>query len=187
MKPYLPVHETPLVGRRAELDIVMGYVREADPRLVTLTGLGGTGKSRLALEAGRQLADEFEASYFVDLAPIKDPKLVGSAIADALGVREAHDRSIAETLGERIGDTPTLIVLDSFDQVMPASPLLGEVLTLSPNLKFIATSRAPLHVRDEREYAVPPLGLPVGSDAEAASAAVQCSPSGRGTPSRRSS
>ena len=172
-KTNLPVPATALVGRDDELQAVIALVHEPDPRLVTLTGLGGTGKSRLALEAGRVLQAEFEESYFVDLAPIQDPQLVGSAIAEALGVREAHDRLIAETLGERIGDRPTLLVLDSFEQVIPAATLIGEVLALAPNLKVIATSRAPLHVRDEREYAVPPLGLPVGADSTGRSAAVQ--------------
>jgi predicted ATPase/predicted Ser/Thr protein kinase len=169
----LPTPPTALVGRDEELQTVMDLVHDASARLVTLTGLGGTGKTRLALEAVNTLAGEFDESYFVDLAPIQDPQLVGSAIAEVLGVREAHDRLITETIAERIGDHSMLLFLDNFEQVLTAAPTIGELLGLVPALKVVTTSRAPLHVRGEREYAVPPLGMSDDPERAANSAAVR--------------
>lgn len=170
-KAVLPVPPTPLVGRDADLAAVIDLVRQPDTQLVTLSGLGGTGKTRLALEAASTLQDEFEGTYFVDLAPIQDERLVGSAIAEVLGVRETRERSIAETIAEAVGDRPTLLLLDNFEQVQEAAPTIAEILHLAPTLKMLTTSRVLLRVRGEREYPVPPLGLPSGADAD--SAAVQ--------------
>ena len=89
-----------------------------------------------------------------------DPDLVGSAIADVLGVREAPNRPLSAAIAERLGDEPTLIVLDNFEEVLPAATFVGELLAAVPSLKVIATSRAPLRVRGEREYPVPPLDVP---------------------------
>ena len=169
----LPVPASPLVGRDAELEAVLALVRRDDSRLVTLSGLGGTGKTRLAIEAARTLQPELGAAYFVDLAPVREPQLVGSAIADVLGVREAPDKPIAETIAERFGDEPSLLLLDNFEQVQPAAPLVAEILAAAPKLKVMATSRMLLHLRGEREYQVPTLQVPDGAATAADSPAVR--------------
>ncbi|MGH3131550.1 MAG: ATP-binding protein, partial [Gaiellaceae bacterium] len=102
----------------------------------------------------------FSSVLFVDLAPIADPALVGSAIADALGVSESHDQPLVETLRARIGDDSMLLLLDNFEQVLEAAPLVAELLAHTPSLKVLATSQAALRVRGEHEYPVPPLSLP---------------------------
>jgi predicted ATPase/predicted Ser/Thr protein kinase len=169
----LPVPATRLVGRDEDLEAVVALVRDPETRLVTLSGLGGTGKTRLALEVASTLESEFDGAHFVDLAPIQDPRLVGSTIAEEIGVHETHDREVAETIAERIGDWPTLLILDNFEQVLDAADLIARILVLAPALTVLATSRVLLRVRGEREYPVPPLGLPAGDDTEGSSAAVR--------------
>jgi predicted ATPase/predicted Ser/Thr protein kinase len=173
VRAALPVPATPLVGRDEDLRAVVDLVRSPDATIVTLSGLGGTGKTRLALEAAATLEPEFAETYFVDLTPIQDARLVGSTIADVLGVRETRDKSIADTIAERIGDNQTLLVLDNFEQVIDAAALIGDVLARAPALTVIATSRLLLRVRGEHEYAVPPLALPSDEDTDAASPAVR--------------
>src|SRR3954451_8531569 len=170
-KTTLPVPSTPLVGRDDDLAAVLELVRAPDTRVVTLSGLGGTGKTRLALEAASILQPDFDATYFVDLAPIQDARLVGSAIGEVLGIRETREQEITETIAAAIGDRRTLFVLDNFEQVQEAASTIADVLQRAPELKVLVTSRVLLRVRGEREYAVPPLGLPSGDSAD--SAAVQ--------------
>jgi predicted ATPase/tRNA A-37 threonylcarbamoyl transferase component Bud32 len=170
----LPAVSTPLVGRERELNAVSELLRRDDVRLVTLVGIGGTGKTRLALELGATLGPEFGNVLFVDLAPITDPTLVGTAIAEALGVGEARDQPLLETIRARIGDDPMLLVLDNFEQVVDASPFVADLLGAAPTLNVLATSQAALRVRGEHEFPVPPLSLPDPGDADsmAESAAV---------------
>jgi predicted ATPase/tRNA A-37 threonylcarbamoyl transferase component Bud32 len=170
--PKLPVVATPLVGREAELAEVTSLIEQPAARLVTLTGLGGTGKTRLALEAVTTMQDAFGAAYFVELVSVHDPNLVGSAIADSLGVRESPSTPLVEAIARHLEDAPTLIVLDHFEQVLPAATLVGELLAAVPGLKVVATSRTPLRVRGEREYAVQPLAVPAAGPGAADSPAV---------------
>ncbi|MFQ5794857.1 MAG: AAA family ATPase [Candidatus Bipolaricaulia bacterium] len=132
-------------------------------RLLTLTGAGGTGKTRLGLQAAADLIDDFEDGvYFVDLAPISDPGLVVSAIAQKMGVREAEvgGRPLLDSLKEHLRDKQILLLLDNFEQVVAAAPQVAELLAACAWLKLLVTSREPCHVRGEHVFPVPPLALP---------------------------
>jgi predicted ATPase/class 3 adenylate cyclase len=151
-----PVQPTPLVGRDRELAALLSLVR--DSRLVTLTGPGGSGKTRLALQVGAELEDQLsDGVFFVALAPITDPALVISTIAKTLGLREAEGEAIDETLQRYLADKELLLLLDNFEQLPEATPAVAAVLAAAPGLKALVTSRAPLRLSGEREYAVPPL------------------------------
>ncbi len=157
----LPLQPTPFLGREQEVERVVERLRDPGVRLLTLTGPGGTGKTRLALQAAAEVVEHFpEGVWFVALAPLSDPTLVPAAIAQALGVREEGGRSLPEALGDFLREKQLLLVVDNFEQVIAAAPEVGELLTTAPELTVLATSRAPLRLRAEREYAVPPLGLP---------------------------
>jgi predicted ATPase len=126
-----------------------------------LTGAGGTGKTRLDLQAAAELTDEFEDGvFFVSLAAIRDPQLVVGAVAGTLGVKEAGGQSLLESLEYYLGEKRMLLLVDNFEQVLEAAPMVSEVLSAAPNLKVLATSRIPLGLYGEHEYAVPPLALP---------------------------
>ena len=173
----LPAPPTPLVGRRLEAAAVAALLRDEGARLVTLTGPGGTGKTRLALAAADALAPDLrDGAVFVDLSPVSDPDLLGSTIAAALGVEEGG-RTLAEAVGEHLRPLRLLLILDNLEQLVDASPFIAEVLAGAPRLLVLATSRSPLHLSAEHEYPVPPLDVPEeGADAYeriAASDAVQ--------------
>ncbi len=130
-------------------------------RLLTLTGPGGVGKTRLALEAAAGLADTFpDGARFVSLAPITDPVLVAPMVAQALGVREAGDEPITERLAAFLRDKRLLLLLDNFEQVVEAAPLVTDLLAACPGLKGLVTSRVRLRLSGERDYPVPPLAVP---------------------------
>jgi predicted ATPase/DNA-binding SARP family transcriptional activator len=151
----LPVAPTPLVGRRLELAAVEAMLRRDDVRLVTLTGPGGSGKTRLALAVAEHLAPEVRGgAAFVDLSSIRDPELIVPTIGQALGVADAPE------VEQRLATTSLLLVLDNLEQLAAdAAPLLARLLANAPRLRLLATSRVPLRVSGEHEYSVPPLPL----------------------------
>jgi predicted ATPase/class 3 adenylate cyclase len=155
----LPLQLTSFVGREAEIAAVGELLDQL--RLVTLTGPGGTGKTRLALQvAAERLGRHGDGAFIVELAPISDPGLVASAIAAVLAIREAPDQPLAQTLAESLRDKDQLLVLDNFEQILGAAPLVTQLLAAAPKLRILVTSRAVLHVHGEREFPVPPLRVP---------------------------
>ena len=156
---HLPARMTSFVGRDAELADIER--RLAASRLVTLTGPGGAGKTSLATECARALADRFrDGAWFVALDAISDPDVVASAIASALGLREAGDRPADEQLRDNLAHRELLLVLDNFEQLLPAAGLVGDILIAAPGVRVLATSRAPLHLAAEQIYPVSPLPVP---------------------------
>jgi predicted ATPase len=154
----LPAAPTPLVGRERELEEAQALLAREDVRLLTLTGPGGIGKTRLALEIARRSAENTDAgAVFVGLATVNDPALVPPAIAQALGVSEAST-NVEAALEAGLRDRPPLLVLDNFEQVVDAGPFLSRLLAAAPGLRLVVTSRAVLHLSGEHEFPVPPLG-----------------------------
>jgi predicted ATPase len=128
---------------------------------LTLTGAGGTGKTRLGLQAAAELTQKFEDGvFFVSLAAIRDPQLVIGAVAGTLGVKEAGGQPLLESLEFYLGEKHILLLVDNFEQVLEAAPMVTEMISSAPNLKVLATSRIPLRLYGEHEYSVPPLALP---------------------------
>ena len=157
----LPIQLSTFVGRDAELAELGGLL--AGERLLTLIGPGGIGKTRLALQAAADRIDHFgDGIFLVDLAPLRDPELLPGAIAETLGLREEAGRPLTATLEEHLSGRTTLLVLDNLEQLLPAAGrTVADLLARAPDLRILATSRAPLRVRGEREYHV--TGLEVGS------------------------
>jgi predicted ATPase len=157
----LPGLPTPTLGREQELSELKTLLAKAEVHLVTLTGPGGTGKSRLGLQAATDLLNHFSGGVYVTfLAPIREPELVVSTIAQTLGVREEGNQDLLESLKKHLHDRQMLLLLDNFEQVMEAGALVADLLESCPRLKVLATSREALHVRGEQAFAVPPLALP---------------------------
>jgi predicted ATPase/class 3 adenylate cyclase len=157
----LPAQMTPLIGRVQEVTAVCASLRRPQVRLLNLIGPGGTGKTRLGLQVASDLFDEFESGiYFVALTSINVPTLVATTIAQTLGLRESSGQPVVESLKDFLRDKHLLLLLDNFEQVVEAAPLLAELLAAAPRLKMLITSRAVLHLSGEYAFPVPPLALP---------------------------
>jgi predicted ATPase/DNA-binding XRE family transcriptional regulator len=157
----LPAPPTAFIGREREVEEVSALLRQAEVRLLTLTGPPGIGKTRLSLRVASRMGAEFgDGVFFVPLAPINDESLVAPAIAQSLGVRETSSQPSLEALKSRLRDKRLLLVLDNFEQVVPAGRIVGELLSAAPGLKVLATSRTLLRVYGEHTFSVPPMSLP---------------------------
>src|SRR6202521_1035247 len=160
----LPVPRTGFVGREKEVAAAKELLLRQDVRLVTVTGPGGIGKTRLAVQVANGLVEHFPGgTHFVSLSSISDPGLIASVIVQTLGIREAGGQSPLEILKENLQDSrraPMLLLLDNFEHLIQAAPTMAELLAMGPNLKIMVTSRAALHVYGEHEFPVPPLALP---------------------------
>ncbi len=174
----LPTQLTALIGREQEIATLQAWLARADIRLITLTGAGGSGKTRLALAVAQTIVDKLsnpqapnsddilptfqcvDGVFFVNLAPIRDAELLISTIAQTLGVKETSGEPLIESLQADLRDKSLLLVLDNFEQIILAAPLVSDLLAACPLLKIIVTSREVLRVRGEREFLVPVLAVP---------------------------
>jgi len=157
----LPIPPSPLIGRTCEVAEVAGLLDAADARLLTLTGPGGVGKTRLALAVAHAVADRYaDGAVFVPLALLRAPDVVGAALATALDVGEGGGRSLPEALRGSLRDKRLLLILDNFEHVLAAAPLVADLLATCPGLRVLVTSRSRLRLTGERVYAVAPLSTP---------------------------
>ncbi|RPJ27569.1 MAG: tetratricopeptide repeat protein [Chloroflexi bacterium] len=157
----LPYQHVPLIGREEELMTLQKLLLQEGTDLLTITGPGGIGKTRLALQVATNLLDDFEDGvFFVSLASITNPGLVPATITQALGLKTGENQTGVELLKRSLRDKQMLLVLDNFEQVIAAAPLLSELLSAARDLKILVTSRAVLHLYGEHEFNVPPLAVP---------------------------
>jgi predicted ATPase/class 3 adenylate cyclase len=157
----LPLQPTPLIGREKEVSEVCDLLGGEETHLLTLTGPGGIGKTRVALQAAADLLEDFtDGAFFVPLATLTEAELFFSAVAETLGVKETAEQPLDETLKDYLSERRLLLLLDNFEQVLEAAPSVTELLAGAPGLKVLATSRAPLGLYGEHEFPVPPLSMP---------------------------
>ena len=157
----LPPLLAPLIGREQQEQAISSLLLKPAVRLLTLTGTAGIGKTRLAQKVTTDLIEVFTHGVcLVQLAPLSDADLVVSTIAQTLGLRDVEERSLFESLKAFLRDKHLLLLLDNFEQILPAAPALVELLLACPSIKILVTSRAVLHVEGEYEFSVPPLSLP---------------------------
>lgn len=163
----LPAQMTATLGREQELAALVALLHQEDARLVTLTGPGGVGKTRLGLEAARAVQEHFaDGVFFVSLAPLRDQGQVLLAVAQALGIDTAGGQPLERRLRDYIHDRHCLLLLDNFEHLLMASPLVSELLAYAPRVTVLATSREMLHLYGEREIVVHPLALPQAGRAD---------------------
>ncbi len=156
-----PTPPTPLIGRGKELAQARQLLLRDDVRILTMTGSGGTGKTRLASELAPNLLNDFrDGIFFVPLAAINDPKLVAATIAGTLGLKEEAGRTLMESLKLYLQERSMLLLLDNFEQIFSAAPMIAELIAHSPRVKVLVTSRSPLRLRGEFEFPVEPLAVP---------------------------
>ena len=156
-----PIPSTPIIGRVEELENICDLLQRAEVRLVTLTGVGGVGKTRLSIEICSTLRSVFvDGVFFVALAAVSDAGLVLPAIAQTLGIKGVPVSDIGDALAEYLGSRQVLLVLDNFEQVLAAAKDLSALLSMTPNIKLLVVSRAKLHLSGEYEFVVQPLQLP---------------------------
>jgi class 3 adenylate cyclase len=161
----LPEAVSPLLGRAADLESLVALVRER--RVVTITGPGGVGKTRILVEVGRTLAPEFlDGVAFVPLADVAAAEGFLPALAAALDVKEAEGRTLGDGVVALIGDKKGLLLLDNLEQIVRAAPEVARLVTACPNLRIVTTSRTPLRIAAEREYPLAALALPASTDSE---------------------
>jgi predicted ATPase/class 3 adenylate cyclase len=158
----LPTQASMFIGRETELREIRVRIERESVRLLTLTGPGGTGKTRLALQVAADEVDRFDHGvFFIDLSPMRDTQAVLASMARTIGLTETGDQSLLAELERQLRHQRVLLILDNFEQVMTAAPTAVELLSGCPGLKLLVTSREALHVRGEQLYAVPPLSLPL--------------------------
>lgn len=174
----LPRLPTPLLGREREVEELCQWLEHPAARLITLVGAGGVGKTRLAIEIAHAVAgDRTSRVFFVAMETVAGPDSAASAIAEALGVADVTRATLARRTQLACGEQPTLLILDNFEHLLDAAGIVAELLAAVSTLRLLVTSRAPLHVRGEREYVVEPLALgPVGCSLTAADLAGSAAP-----------
>ncbi|MFW3171744.1 ATP-binding protein [Geodermatophilus sp. CPCC 206100] len=161
---WLPTPSAPMVDRADELALVTGLLADPAVRLVTLTGPGGTGKTRLALAAAERLVPERDAVWWVDLAPLRDPREVPVAVAAALGVTAEGRRPLLDLVAERLAGLRAVLVVDNAEQVLRAAPAAAPLLARCPGTQLLVTSRAVLGLRGEHDVPLGPLAVPAPGD-----------------------
>ena len=151
-----------IVGREKEIAEIKNLLRQPNVRLLTLTGIGGTGKTTISQAVAREMLDEFaDGVFFIELASITNPELVALTIAQTLGIKESSGRPVLEPLKKHLSDKKILLVIDNFEQVADAAEIIAELLSAAKRIKILITSRVLLHLSAETEYEVPPLAVPI--------------------------